>query len=828
MTQEYQDFSPRSNLFVISEYVDFDEKGRALCPCCAPGHKNNSKTLSLVPGTDGAYKCFRGCTSEDIREALGQPKPSIIPTALAQSKPKKDYTVDKQRLADIGLLTGQITKSQAKKAIEWLHDRGITTELISRHKLGLTRARVGEDMAYAVTIPIPDGGGRYHLVKRVAPWDKSIEKQEGYKPWVRSGISSMVFFTHKPVAARETWLCEGEWDAFLLGQLVQQQRDDVAVACFTCGCSSVPPKDELERLPGTVTIFYDRNDKPDKYGKIPGDESAKKVALALGDRGKIGLVPMPANCKVKGWDVSDAINNGFILESFERAVTEASVVLEEYVNEFEKGLRSLSDLFDTAPDYVDWLVPDLLTANELYCLAAEPRAGKSLFALGLAKAVASGGKFLDRPCQQGQVLYVVKEDPDDKVKERLIAQGWTREEMNNVTVHNDFTLLDIAALTEYVKRKQPALIIIDTLSRVNPMASCENSSEIVDVLAPLQNLAQQNEVCVLVVHHTRKKTQVQTDILDIFDSVRGSGAIRATCRGMLVLCKAKDNYRLAVENGRTAVQDLKVHLNLSNLTWMLNGLWSPPNVDLSKKDIVETWIKMHRQGTVKDIANSTLINNQTVHKILERLIADKKIKKIGKRNKAMYYTDEFRQFRHDEILSKQPTLDTEGADRCFDKNSVDPPPRSESEQNCKEVLTSDHFDHNSVGIDKVVETITNNGENTVVNIVSPIRQGFDKDSTVETVESFTINRICSLENDNALNNCNTQNHDQKPSKIVDIATFNDLKAIEDTIRGVYHKTYGYMKFQRISGKRIYGVRSGEQNEQFFYWNGCTGKVELKE
>lgn len=828
MTKEYQNFPQKGNVFAISEYVDFDDKGRALCPCCSPGHKNNSKTLSLVPNTDGAYKCFRGCTPDDIRNALGQPKTSVMPTALAQPKSKKDYTVDKQRLTDIGLLTGNITKVQAQKAISWLDNRGITSELISRHKLGLTRARVGQDMAYAVTIPIPNGKGRYHLVKRVAPWDKAVAQKDGYRAWVRSGMTSMVFFTYKPVAATETWLCEGEWDAMMLGHLVRQQRDDVAVACFTCGCGSVPPQSELDKMPGNVTIFYDRNDEPDRHGKIPGEESAKKVALALGDRGKIGLVPMPADCEVKSWDVSDAINIGFILESFERAVTEASVVLEEYVTEFQKGLRTVKEVFDTAPDYVDWLVPDLLTSNELFCLAAEPRAGKSLFALGLAKAVASGGRFLGRPCQQGDVIYICKEDPDDKVKERLIAQEWTEEEMLRVKINNDFTLRDIAGLSEYVKREKPALIVVDTLSRVNPSANCENSSEMADILAPLQNLAQANDVCILVVHHTRKKAQVNSDILDIFESVRGSSAIRSTCRGMMVLCRGKNDFRLAVENGRTATQDLKVHLNLSNLTWMLNGLWNPPSVDLSKKKIIEDWIILHRQGTVSDIADATLINNKLVHKILGRLINDEKIKKIGKRNKAMYYVNPFPPFPHGETLGKQPNLDTASSDRSFDKVSPITPPPDHDRENCKETLSSDHFDQNSQEVDKVVETVENKGECTVVNIVSPIQNVSTKFRHVETKHENTIAPICSQNFSDAKNNDVTRNHDRNSSKFVDIPSFEKMVELEDAIEWVEHRGHGWLKLQRISGKRIYGCKTASRKEIMFYWNGCTGKVELKE
>ena len=586
--------------FQITDHVEFDESGRARCPACSPNHKNKSKTLSLVPGTDGAYKCFRGCTPEEIREALGQPKSQIVPTALARQEkaPKSRNTFDEIRVVKehANLLS---LKGSALEAIRWLANRGIDSDVAKHYKLGISRSKCVGKMVYSISIPIEtEKKGEYWIKKRVAPWDRELPKQEGYKAWSQWGIPKTVYFTHKPENATQTWLCEGEWDAIKLGWLVSKHRDDVAVASFTCGCDSVPSNTELARLPGEVVIFYDRNDKLTKHGKRPGEEGAKKVATALGSRAKIAAVPMPENSTVKGWDVSDAINQGYQLESFERAVLVAENYEPESQNSFLAKSRTLDQLYEQAPDYIDWLVPDLFTTNELYCLAAEPRAGKSLFALGLAKAIATGTKFLGRPCQQGDVVYICKEDPDDKVKERLLAQEWKLQEMKNVLVNNEFTLDELPELREYVKMARPSLIIFDTLSRIQTSNGRENSSEIADVLAPLQDLAQQENVCILVVHHTRKRTTEETDFLDIFDSVRGSGAIRATCRGMLVLAKTKQGFRLAVENGRTQARDLAIHLNVATLTWKLNGLWQPPDVSKTQKELVLEWLEKHREGTI--------------------------------------------------------------------------------------------------------------------------------------------------------------------------------------------------------------------------------------
>ncbi len=150
--------------------------------------------------------------------------------------------------------------------------------------------------------------------------------------------------------------------------------------------------------------------------------------------------------------------------------------------------------------------------------------------------------------------------------------------------------------------------------------------------------------------------QDKMDILDIFDAVRGSGAIRATCRGMLVLTNSKNGYRLAVENGRTAVQDLKVYLNVANLTWKLKGFWNPPTVNLSQKDIVKNWFLKHERGSIDQVYEGTLIPKRNIYQILSRLIADNVIKREGKRRNTLYYLS-IQQIQQVESLLNSPEAD---------------------------------------------------------------------------------------------------------------------------------------------------------------------------
>ncbi len=296
------------------------------------------------------------------------------------------------------------------------------------------------------------------------------------------------------------------------------------MATFTAGAGNVPPQDQLDLLPGTVITFYDRNDKPLSDGKRPGEEGAKKVAIALGDRVRIAAVPMPDDCAVNGWDVSDAFNCGYQIEDFVKAAGEARAYQPDKsnskTNPLKQRLVTNAELLASAPDYVEWLVPDLLPANELILLAAGPRVGKSLLAMLLAKSVATGDHFLDRPVTQGNVLYVRCEDAPVKIKQRQIAQGWA--EHLPVYWLDRFKLSQTQYLKELVDEFDIRLIILDTLSRIRDDSATESSAEMSRILEPLQEMAEDLNLSIVLVHHTGKVNVDNASSIDVFETIRGA------------------------------------------------------------------------------------------------------------------------------------------------------------------------------------------------------------------------------------------------------------------------------------------------------------------
>jgi regulator of replication initiation timing len=307
--------------FDIRQHLNFDAVGRVACPACIQDGKTKQKNLSVDLNT-GTYRCWRGCTSEQIREVIGIPKTKLEKgfggtMALTHSTPiAKSNTITKSAIAQ-----SQNRLQKSSEALQWLYSRGFTDEMIAHYQLGLDRWKDSHD---AIAIPIPSGETFYRKL-RIAPWldDDDLPK------WSQYGVPTTIFTTYLPENAIATWYCEGEWDAMRLGWLAKQQNVPIAVCCSTSGCGSIPSVEQLNQLPGNVLTWFDRNDTPTKNGIIPGDAGALKLAEAIGNRARIAEVPMPEGCPIPGWDVSNALDAGFTWADFEQAANQAMHIIPQ-------------------------------------------------------------------------------------------------------------------------------------------------------------------------------------------------------------------------------------------------------------------------------------------------------------------------------------------------------------------------------------------------------------------------------------------------------------------------------------------------------------------
>jgi hypothetical protein len=159
-----------------------------------------------------------------------------------------------------------------------------------------------------------------------------------------------------------------------------------------------------------------------------------------------------------------------------------------------------------------WAVPDLITEG-LTILAGRPKFGKSVLALNVAGAVATGGVALGKILvEQGESLYLALEDSERRLKERLekiFSSCELPEGLHIVTAGNFPQLQDggLEALGAWLsEHPQARLVIIDTLARVKPSRKRNQDAYEHDaaIIANLQAIAFKHSLAIIVVHHTTK------------------------------------------------------------------------------------------------------------------------------------------------------------------------------------------------------------------------------------------------------------------------------------------------------------------------------------
>lgn len=179
------------------------------------------------------------------------------------------------------------------------------------------------------------------------------------------------------------------------------------------------------------------------------------------------------------------------------------------------------------PPPMKWLVEDLICQGDVNLLIGAPGLGKSWLMMDLAIGVAGGkANWLDRPIKQnGPVIYVDEENPEDIVYHRFRKLGLNQRTANNVHyLYRPGIWLNKEPdiLLEEALEIEPALIILDSLSRIHSEDE-NNANKMAELFRNgIQPLARETGASVVVIHHTIKAEDAGS-----FQRARGSGDISA-------------------------------------------------------------------------------------------------------------------------------------------------------------------------------------------------------------------------------------------------------------------------------------------------------------
>jgi hypothetical protein len=162
---------------------------------------------------------------------------------------------------------------------------------------------------------------------------------------------------------------------------------------------------------------------------------------------------------------------------------------------------------------IEWLIQDLIVARTTNFISAESGIGKSRLAMQLAKAMATGTRFLKWPCErQISVMYLSLEMPGDMLKHFLtgLLVGKEMEEGQS----DKFMLVplgrpvDIAKPEGYefiemlVKEYKPEVMMIDAMGKLTLDKMEETQAK--EINNQLNRLTQDYGTTFFIIHHNRK------------------------------------------------------------------------------------------------------------------------------------------------------------------------------------------------------------------------------------------------------------------------------------------------------------------------------------
>jgi len=309
------------------------------------------------------------------------------------------------------------------------------------------------------------------------------------------------------------------------------------------------------------------------------------------------------------------------------------------------NLYSASELKYTEFPPVKWAIDELIPEG-LTILAGDSKIGKSLIAVDITTAIATGtDAFASRKCVEGTCVYYAAEDPPRRVKDRIKKQSdlWS-EKFKLVSAgipqlsDEFYNVLDDMLLTWSDLR----CIIIDTLQLIMPKIpqNADAYAYLYKYLDPLKKWALENHVAIICITHTNKTKLAAED--NPFSGIIGNTGYQATSDMMLLLRKnyAKKEGDTNTPDGwlytrgkEVSTEKYSLEFDSEALRWTLTG--KAEEVKINNRLIIYSLLKNEKLKP-KDIVDRTGINNATVRTVLKRLL-DKN--DIARGNDGRYYIE---------------------------------------------------------------------------------------------------------------------------------------------------------------------------------------------
>lgn len=243
-------------------------------------------------------------------------------------------------------------------------------------------------------------------------------------------------------------------------------------------------------------------------------------------------------------------------------------------------LISASELMEAEPTPREWLVPNFIPHKTVSLLGGAGGTGKSLIALQLAAAVASGTDWLGFPQKQGPAFYLAAEDDRDELHRRVRAIADAKQiDSDQLTQLHFCPLIETLPLLvegrhlketrlfrqirQWLEDHKPRLVVID--SAANFFGGDEiDRRQVTHFVSMLRSEAARNGCTVLLLAHPPKeptwpRQQPSTEV-----GFSGSTAWENSARSRLTLRRSEGFTELALAKTNYGPAAAPITLQLSS------------------------------------------------------------------------------------------------------------------------------------------------------------------------------------------------------------------------------------------------------------------------
>lgn len=286
---------------------------------------------------------------------------------------------------------------------------------------------------------------------------------------------------------------------------------------------------------------------------------------------------------------------------------------------------SLNEIYDTVFQPKTQIIEGMLQTGA-YLFVGAPKIGKSFLMAQIGYCVSKGLPLWNFKTYQGTVLYLALEDDYSRIQQRLYTMFGEEDNDNLYFATRSQNLSEgLGQQLENFLSEHPhtKLIIIDTLHKIREKGSDKYSyANDNDVASAVKEFAEQHNICILVVHHTRKG---KSD--DPFEDISGTNGLLGAVDGAFMMYKKQRNESAAIidlEGRDVKNQRFNVSFDTQRCLWGLDSVeqnLKPPaeNPLLQKLSSFLTVEQPLWQGTASELIDTLELIDITPNVLTRRL-----------------------------------------------------------------------------------------------------------------------------------------------------------------------------------------------------------------